>query len=138
MKSLREKNKDHKQHLDDKALKICNDFILTGLPKGDTLAVLNDVIKWHEDTGFLTEGQRKLIKKIRSDYDEYDYWKELRDTLVELYNQDCTAPGASGFITSVISQFDESNKFSPLQLEQVIGIVDRAQEVLDERGEEKV
>ncbi len=133
MKSLREKNKDRKMNLDDKALKICNDFILTGLPRGDTLAVLNDILKWHEDTGFLTEGQRKLIKKIKADYDDYEYERELRDALVDLYNKDCTPGGAAGFIQDVSRYFDENNKFSPLQREQVIGIVDRAQEVLDER-----
>ncbi len=123
--NIREKNKARKLHLDEKALALADEMIETDLVRGKLLTLLEDLKRFYAERGFLTEPQRKLIRKIKKDYEDFEYERELMQTLADYYNADKTDPNSGEFITSVIDFFNEQHRITKLQREQVIEIVDK-------------
>lgn len=122
--NLHSKNKEKHQKLDLKSIRKIEHMADGDIVRGKTLDVLEDLRNWKIEKGFFTEKQRKLIRDIEKDYADYPYHSELCDKLVEMFNEGETPSTAESFIRSMIDWFDETHKFTELQLEQIIRIVE--------------
>ena len=126
--NLRQQNKSRKLRLDQKALKLIDHLIDPDydLARTKTLECLQSLRDHFDEKGFLTEGQRKLARKINKEFKEdYPYHTELMERLAKYYNDGHTSPESSDFINSVVAFFNEHHGITPLQQEQIITIVDK-------------
>jgi hypothetical protein len=124
-KSLKSKLGDKKLHLDQRTLAKIEDMEQGGIVVGNTLDLLRSLRSQFEAKGFLTEGQRALVRKIEKDYEDYPLWLQTRNRLMELYSAGQLPPESHTFVESVVAQFDERHTWSVLQMEQIINIIER-------------
>ncbi len=109
--------------LDEKTLSKIDKAVEEGIILGRPLELLLDLKKNYDERGFFTEGQRGLVRNIEKDYEDYPLWHKCIKRLGELYDEGMLEPSSYAFIISVISQFNERNKLSVLQYEQVAHII---------------
>lgn len=126
-KMLSDTNKSKLQRLDQKALRLADALIDNDIARGKDLEILQSIKDQYAEKRFLTEKQRELIRKINRGYDDYDYHHTLCTRLVELMEEGKTANTAETFIRSVVEFFNEKHSVTPLQLEQMIRIVQEAE-----------
>lgn len=124
--------KDKKfMRVDEKAVARAQSLIDDDIAVGRRKELIEKVIGWHKEKGFLTKGQRKLLKNLNEEYSDFAFEQELCARLVTAYNEDKTPPMAETFIRSVVEQFRERHSFTDLQREQIIKIVDGANPTVD-------
>ena len=113
------------QKLDIKALGIIVDLLDGEAVLGKTRELLEDLKSKHELRGFLTEGQRVLVRKLQKDYGprEYGEWRAAALKLADLYNEGRLNSESCGFVESVLSQWNETHSWSDLQKEQILTIL---------------
>lgn len=98
---------------------------------GRRAETLQNIINWKQEKGFLTKAQRKLVKDIEIQLKDYPYDQKLCDKLVTAYNKDLTPKESESFIRSVVSSFEETHTWSPLQREQILLIVEKVERAGD-------
>jgi hypothetical protein len=125
MKNLKSTLAEKKLHLDQKALAKIKSAEEKGIIIGKDLELLLNIRAQYEQRGFLTEAQRALVRKIEKDYEDYPIWYQTRERLVELYNSGALPIESHNFVESVVEQFDERHRWTPLQIEQIINIIER-------------
>lgn len=114
------------QKLDVKACRRARYLIDEGIAVGKRKELIESVLGWKEEKGFLTKTQRKLLQDLEGQLRDYAYERELCDQLVLAYNEDRTPKESEGFIRSVVDQFNETHTFSSLQREQIVLLTERA------------
>ncbi len=137
MRKLHEKLAEKKLNLDKRTLEKIDAIEKAGVIIGKTLELLQSLKAQHESRGFLTEAQRALVRKIEKDYEDYPLWLESRERLAQLYNEDALDLSSYSFVQDVVAWFDEHHKWTPLQLEQIITIIQKHAPAKDEAEEGK-
>ena len=130
MKSLGERLGVNKQNLDKKCLENIDAVLAAGIVAGTARDILLDMKARYENAGvdgYFTDSQRKLIRKIEREYEDYPLWLEARNKLAELYNMDKLPPHSLTFVADVIASFDEYHKWTPLQYEQIATLLQAAE-----------
>jgi len=118
------KKKDEKyQRLDKKAIALAVELIESGIPMGKKLEILTNVTDWYTEKGFLTEKQRVVIRHIKEDYADFEFEQALCARLTEAFNDGLTNSRSDEFVRSVVNFFNDNHRWTPLQREQIITIM---------------
>lgn len=123
MRDLVGKLAKKKLNLDLRTLDLIAQAEAEGIVAGGDLELLRSLRGQYEDRKFFTEPQRALVRKVLKDYEDYELMHATCKRLAELYGANALPPSSYAFVESVIAWFNENHRWSPLQLEQIIGIL---------------
>lgn len=139
MKSLKSLLNAKKQNLDQRSLALIERAEKSGEVKGKALELLVSIRDQFEVRGFLTEGQRALIRKVLKEAEERKLHVQAAKKLADMYNAGEVRPESMGFVESVIDFVNRVGYLTPLQFEQVAHLVaeSKTDVIVKEEGEDK-